>query len=88
MVNVPGGDLVAEFEYLVPQAVAYCPDNVHIEVGGKGRNVEIWNVDTLQKTQNVDIGRPIDCVAVSSGGNWIAAGCADGTLKAWQFPLS
>jgi hypothetical protein len=85
VVDLPDGNLIAEFQYQVPQAVAFLPDNDHIVVGGRGRDVDVWNVMTKETVQTVKIGAPIDCVSTTADGKWIAAGCADGTLKAWQF---
>jgi WD40 repeat protein len=85
VVDLPDGNLVSEFEYQVPQAVAFMADNDHIVVGGRGRRVQVLDVASKRTVQTINVGRPIDCVATSSDGRWIAAGCADGTLKAWRF---
>jgi len=65
----------------IVQSVSWAEDNKTVVTGSLDKYVKLWNSDTGENLMSMDVGSDIWGVDLTSSGDRILVGCADGSVK-------
>jgi len=81
--EMPSGNLLRTINAHneIVQSVSWAEDNKTIVTGSLDKYVKLWNSDTGENLMSMDAGSDIWGVDLTSSGDHILIGCADGSVK-------